>query len=101
MDIVCKLVRLDNVGFMPSVLVEVHMAMAFLATIYRRFAVLKLLRSCLVWVWPIGIILGICVDYFDHWYWNFDLNRGFIAGGCNLESPIGEYIKVSVVLVAT
>lgn len=94
LDFTCQVVTLNGVGFMTSVLIEMHIAAAFLASTYRNMCLLKLLDRCLVLVWPAGFILGICVET-GQWYWDPEL------GICNYRSTLGEDIKVTVVLVAT
>merc|ERR1712190_265397 len=48
-------------GLFTSLLLECHIAVAFMLSVYRCAAQLERLHYCIFFVWPLGIFLG-CLD---------------------------------------
>lgn len=96
LNILCAVCHGNNIPYMTSVFVELHISLSAIATIMRRPEALKALAKYLPSVWVLGTVVGGAVEAFGQARWDGD------SGGCQPKAS-GEVIKgvvMALVLVA-
>lgn len=88
LEAACIVGMSNNVPGMVSVLIEVHMATATVASLFRFTKALRLLSRILPLAWPAGFSLGAAIVVLSDGYW--DPKRGL----CNSASLHGEALHV-------
>lgn len=71
----------------PSILIEVHIALATVAAMTRCPYALRCLSQCLVLVWPVGAIVGSIVVFLD------EVHFDQLENMCNTKTATGRRLK--------
>lgn len=94
LDALCVFGMWNNVAFMTSLLVEVHIALATVAALFRFHNMLRVLSRSVVYLWPPGVVMGVLVAFPSGSFWDT------ADGACNTSAQAGEEFKSIVMLAA-
>lgn len=95
MDAICWVSYLNNVPFMTSLFLEVHIALATVFSIFRLSSAISLLSKLLPLVWACGFVIGGIVVWRGHATW--DPKGPTMTGSCK-GLPEGEMLKICTMI---
>lgn len=92
-SLVCAVCHVNNIPFLASVFLEVHIAVTTICSILHFSTALRVLSRVLPLMWALGFIIGVVVLWIGSAEWNHEL------GVC--EKPVtAEVVKAVVMTVA-
>lgn len=94
LDNLCTFSKWNNVAFMTSLFLEVHISAAAVAASNRARSVLDVLSGSLLPIWVFGSAVGALVALPSGSHW--DSTRG----SCNTSSTTGEEFKAYIIFLA-
>lgn len=94
LDGLCTFSLWNNAAFMTSLLVEVHIAMATAAALYRSHTALRALSCTVAFLWPLGFCMGAIVVFPSGIFWDPEI------GSCDTKADAGEQFKAAIITLA-